>query len=339
LIEDISLTIDFKHNFRFVRIPGQLTDPVSERNNAPIRFFALRGGSPLATALITDPRFLDHETGAHPETPLRLEAIEGALEDDSQLWDRLEHAVPRSASEDEIARCHSRHLIEDIREAAASGVERLDADTVISRESFEVARLAAGAAITAVDLVMGDEGDNVFAAVRPPDHHAGTEVAMGFCLFNNAASAARYAQVVHDLERVLVIDWDVHHGNGTQEIFYRDPTVFYFSTHQYPFYPGTGARTEAGEGPGEGSILKVPLRAATLASDHREAFEDALSRIEDQFPPDLIIISAGFDSRRDDPLGGLLLGDTDFAEMTKEVLDVADRHAGALCANVSETPH
>ena len=290
----------------------------------------------MATALITDSRFLDHETGAHPETARRLDAIRRVLENDVELWERLEHVDPHPASEDDIARCHSRHLIDDIRQAATSGVERLDADTVISRESFDVARLAAGAATSAVDLVMRGEVDNVFAAVRPPGHHAGTEVAMGFCLFNNAAIGARYAQAAYDLERVLVVDWDVHHGNGTQEIFYRDPAVFYFSTHQYPYYPGTGARAETGEGPGEGSILNVPLRAATPASAHQEAFRDALETIEDQFPPDLVIISAGFDSRRDDPLGGLLLEDTDFAEMTKEVLELADRHAGGRVVSLLE---
>ena len=290
----------------------------------------------MATALITDSRFLDHETGSHPETPRRLDAIHRVLESDSELWDRLEHIEPQTATEDDIARCHSPHLIDDIREAAASGVERLDPDTVISRESFEVARLAAGAAMTAVDLVMDNGVDNVFAPVRPPGHHAGTEVAMGFCLFNNAAIGARYAQAKHGLGRVLVVDWDVHHGNGTQEIFYRDPTVFYFSTHQYPYYPGTGARTETGEGPGEGSILNVPLRAATPASAHREAFKDALGQIEDQFAPDLVIISAGFDSRRDDPLGGLLLEDSDFAEMTKQVLELADRHAGGRVISLLE---
>jgi acetoin utilization deacetylase AcuC-like enzyme len=282
----------------------------------------------MATALITDSRFLDHQTGAHPETPRRLDAIHGVLEGDSELWDKLEHVRPTAASEGDIERCHSAHLIEDIREAAARGVERLDADTVISRESFQVARLAAGAATRAVDLVMGSDVDNVFAAVRPPGHHAGTEVAMGFCLFNNAAIGARYAQAVYDVERVLIIDWDVHHGNGTQEIFYRDPTVFYFSTHQYPYYPGTGARTETGEGPGDGTILNVPLGVATPAATHREAFQDALDDIESRFHPDLVIISAGFDSRRDDPLGGLLLEDTDFAEMTKQVVGLAQRHSG-----------
>lgn len=290
----------------------------------------------MATALISDPRFLDHQTGAHPETPLRLEAIRRAIEGDRELWDRLVRRKPRGASDDDIARCHSRHLIDDIREAAATGVERLDPDTAISRDSFEVAGLAAGAATTAVDLVFGAEVDNVFAAVRPPGHHAGAEMAMGFCLFNNVAIGARYAQEVHGAERVLIIDWDVHHGNGTQEIFYRDPSVFYLSTHQYPYYPGTGARSETGDGPGAGSVLNVPLPARTPAASHREAFREALAFIERRFPPDLILISAGFDSRRADPLGGLLLEDDDFFGMTQEVMALADRHAAGRVVSLLE---
>ncbi len=290
----------------------------------------------MSTALIADARFRDHETGAHPETPLRLDAIRRTLEADSDLWGVLEHRRPRPASEDDIARCHSRALIDDIRAAVEAGVERLDADTAISRDSFEVARLAAGAATTGVDMVLGGDVDNVFAAVRPPGHHAGTQMAMGFCLFNNAAIAARHAQAVHGVERVLIVDWDVHHGNGTQEIFYRDGSVFYFSTHQYSYYPGTGARVETGDGAGAGSILNVPLPARTPAATHRQAFSEALAAIEDRFPPDLVIVSAGFDSRRGDPLGALSLEDGDFAEMTREVMDLADRSAKGRVVSLLE---
>jgi acetoin utilization deacetylase AcuC-like enzyme len=159
---------------------------------------------------------------------------------------------------------------------------------------------------------------------------------MGFCLFNNAAIGARYAQSKYGVERVLIVDWDVHHGNGTQEIFWEDPTVFYFSTHQYPYYPGSGGTSERGAGKGEGYNLNVPLRAGTSARDHRQAFADALRRIEERFPPDLIIISAGFDSRRGDPLGGLMLEDSDFAEMTKDVLRLAEKHAAGRVVGLLE---
>jgi acetoin utilization deacetylase AcuC-like enzyme len=200
-------------------------------------------------------------------------------------------------------------------------------DTHISRESYNVALLAAGAAITAVDEVMKHEGGRAFGLVRPPGHHATSERSMGFCLFNNAAIGARYAQAKYGVESVLIIDWDVHHGNGTQDIFWFDPSVFYFSTHQYPFYPGTGAADERGGGKGEGFTLNIPLRAGTPGHDHRQAFVQALHVIESKFHPDLIIISAGFDSRRGDSLGGLMLEDSDFAEMTKETLRLAERYA------------
>ena len=297
----------------------------------------------MTTALISDTRFLDHDTGSgHPETSGRLESIRRALEDDAgpdagnRLMETLVRAEPGRASEADITRCHSAHLIDDIREAVARGVRRLDPDTVVSADSFDVACLAAGAGIAGIDLIMAGGAGNVFAAVRPPGHHAGTEMAMGFCLFNNAAILARYAQARYQLGRVLIIDWDVHHGNGTQEIFYRDGTVFYFSTHQYPYYPGTGARSETGDGAGADTTFNVPLAARTPATEHRAAFSDALAAIGDRFEPELVIVSAGFDSRRDDPLGGLLLEDEDFAGMTREVLDLADRYAGGRVVSMLE---
>jgi acetoin utilization deacetylase AcuC-like enzyme len=207
------------------------------------------------------------------------------------------------------------------------GGGNIDADTRVSRDSFDVARLAAGAAITAVDSVLRTEGGKAFALVRPPGHHATDRRSMGFCLFNNAAVAARYAQEKHGVETVLIIDWDVHHGNGTQDIFWSDNTVFYFSSHQYPHYPGTGARDETGASKGEGYTINLPLSAYTSARDHRTGFNEALRSIEQRFHPDLIIISAGFDSHREDPLGNLMLEDTDFGEMTKEVLRIADKHS------------
>ncbi len=290
----------------------------------------------MATALLHDARFLDHQTGNHPESPRRLEAIRRELEADSELWKELSHETPIAASDEDITRCHTSELIDQVREASETDRGMLDMDTIVSRESFEVARLAAGAATTAVDLVVAGDVPNAFAPVRPPGHHAMPDRAMGFCLFNNAAIGARYAQARHGLENVLIIDWDVHHGNGTQAMFYSDPTVFYFSAHQYPYYPGTGARVETGEGAGTGTILNVPLPRRTSADAHRIAFTDALAAIEERFRPDLVIISAGFDSRRGDPLGALLLEDADFVEMTKEVMDLADRHAGGRIVSLLE---
>ncbi|MEW6130306.1 MAG: histone deacetylase [Acidobacteriota bacterium] len=281
----------------------------------------------MTTALIYTPDYLLHETGHHPENAARLRAISAALAQDDALQCRVQKLSPVEATDDDILRCHSEQLLGQVRSFCDRGLPFIDLDTVICQRSFNVAKLAAGAAIKAVDLVMTGEAQNAFAFVRPPGHHATPGRAMGFCLFNNVAIGARYAQARYGAERVLIIDWDVHHGNGTQDIFYRDPSVFFFSTHQYPYYPGTGARTETGEGKGEGTTLNIPLHAHTPAREHRQAFSEALKLIENHFSPDLIVISAGFDSRLGDPLGGLMLEDSDYAEMTKEVMELAERHA------------
>jgi acetoin utilization deacetylase AcuC-like enzyme len=282
----------------------------------------------MAVHLLYDPAFLTHNTGVrHYENEQRLESVLKALAADEQLSGKLNRLTPRPATEQDLLRCHDQEMIHAVQTHIELGGTRLDSDTVVSPESYTVACLAAGAAITAVDAVMAGEGGRAFALIRPPGHHATPRKPMGFCLFNNAAIAARYAQAVHGIETVLIIDWDVHHGNGTQEIFWADDTVFYFSTHQSPHYPGTGARNETGDGAGMGFTLNIPLRAGTSANAHREAFLAALKTIESQIHPDLIIISAGFDSHRDDPLGNLLLEDSDFAEMTKDVLRLAETHA------------
>ena len=290
----------------------------------------------MSVQLIYDPAYLTHNTGDHPENARRLEAILRVLGTDEALSRKVGRLKPKPAAREDITRCHREELIRGIEDMAKQGVEYIDVDTRISPESFEVARLAAGAAIAAVDAVMKEEGGRAFGLIRPPGHHATISKAMGFCLFNNAAIGARYAQAKYGVERVLIIDWDVHHGNGTQEIFWTDPTVFYFSTHQYPYYPGTGAANERGGGKGEGFTLNVPLRAATPARDHRQSFTDALREIEGKFHPDLIIISAGFDSKRGDPLGGLMLEDTDFSEMTKEVLRIAEKHGAGRVVGLLE---
>ena len=290
----------------------------------------------MSVSLIYDPKYLKHDTGLHPENARRLEAILRALDQDESLSQKLARTVPNAAGNEDIARCHREDLIYEIEALCNRGETFVDVDTRISPESFEVARLAAGAALAAVDAVMREEGGRAFALIRPPGHHATISTAMGFCLFNNAAIGARYAQAKFGVERVLIIDWDVHHGNGTQEIFWNDRSIFYFSTHQYPYYPGTGSSGERGGGKGEGFTLNVPLSAGTPARDHRQAFTDALHEIERKFPPDLIIISAGFDSRRGDPLGGLMLEDSDFSEMTKEVLRIAEKHGSGRVIGLLE---
>jgi acetoin utilization deacetylase AcuC-like enzyme len=285
----------------------------------------------MAVSLIYDPEYLKHDTGYHhPENAHRLEAILKTLRE-SDVAGRLQSVKPGPAKREDLARCHHEELVDHVKAVCDRGERYLDADTGISRESYDVALLAAGGALGAVDEVMKEEGGRAFSLVRPPGHHATIDRAMGFCMFNNAAIAARYAQSRYGVENVLIMDWDVHHGNGTQEIFWKDPTVFYFSTHQYPFYPGTGSAGERGGGKGEGFTLNIPLRGGTSARDHRESFVRGLHAIEGKFHPDLVIVSAGFDSRRGDLLGGLMLEDSDFAEMTKELLGVAEKYsAGRL---------
>lgn len=294
-------------------------------------------GAASGTAFIYDARFLAHETGLHhPETPGRLEVIHQALSGDARLWAALEHRAPSPASREDLSRCHSARLIDEVADIAARGGGALDADTPMSAASFDVACLAAGAGLLGVDQVVGGEVTRAFAAVRPPGHHSRPGQAMGFCLFNNVAIAARYAQSRYHVGRVLIVDWDVHHGNGTQEIFYSDPSVYFFSVHQYPWYPGTGAGGERGAGAGEGTTLNIPLAGGTPAARHRDAFRDGLRKIEEAFAPELVLISAGFDSRRDDPLGGLLLEEADFAGMTLEVMALADRHAAGRVVSILE---
>jgi acetoin utilization deacetylase AcuC-like enzyme len=291
----------------------------------------------MAVHLLYDETFLRHDTGEmHFETSRRLKSVTAALDADQNLAQRLHRVTSRPATMQDLQRCHSEEMIRDIRTFIDHGGTHLDTDTPVSENSFDVACLAAGAAITAVDCTMAESGGRAFVLSRPPGHHATPYRPMGFCLFNNVAIAARYAQAIHGVEKVLIVDWDVHHGNGTQEIFWADDSVFFFSTHQSPHYPGTGAREDVGEGKGSGYTLNIPLQAGTPANSHRQVFTDALKEIESRFHPQLVIVSAGFDSHRGDPLGRLMLEDEDFAEMTKDVLKIADKHSGGRVVSILE---
>ena len=280
----------------------------------------------MTTALIHHPIYEKHDTGpGHPETPDRYRVIIDAIKADTELCSNLVEITPEKAPQGLVQAAHTKEHFRRIENAFADGYDRLDADTVISMKSFDASLYAAGGAVTAVDAVMEGEAANAFVAVRPPGHHATAERAMGFCLFNNVAVAARYAQNKYkEIERIVIIDWDVHHGNGTQGIFYSDPSVYFFSMHQYPWYPGTGSRGETGQGKGLGTTMNLPMRAYSPSKDQLSAFDAAIHEISSNVKPDMIFISAGFDAHRTDPLGQLLLEDPDYVSMTRTVMEWAE---------------
>ena len=287
----------------------------------------------MSTLLITHSACLQHLTPpGHPERPDRLRAIDRALE--QERFQTLARVEAPLAELETIALCHPMEYVRMVRDATPSeGLVALDADTSVSPGSFEAAMRAAGGAVLAVDEVMTGKAKNAFVATRPPGHHTETARPMGFCLFNNAAIAARYAQKKHGIERAVVVDFDVHHGNGSQDIFWADKTVMYGSTHQMPLYPGTGAKSERGE---HNTIVNAPLRPGDGGQQFRAAFETVLlPRLRD-FRPDLVVISAGFDAHVRDPLANLNLVEADFDWATRKLMEVADTFARGRVVSVLE---
>ncbi|MER3522748.1 MAG: histone deacetylase [Ignavibacteria bacterium] len=269
-------------------------------------------------------KFLDHRTPqGHPERPERLRRLVAFLQE-SGLWQKLTHLQPCPASEEQLLAVHTLDHIRSLKEICANGEGWLDeGDTYAVRESYEAAFLASGAVVTAIDAVMWKNVDAAFCAVRPPGHHAERDRAMGFCLFNNVAVGARHAQRAHGVERVAILDWDVHHGNGTQHIFEADSTVLYISLHQYPCYPGTGARDERGVGAGTGYTLNIPLPAGTGQERYLQAFHEEILPALHSFAPHVLIVSAGFDAHRDDPLASMKLTERSYEEMTRLIKNIA----------------
>ena len=287
----------------------------------------------MSTLLISHPACLNHQNPmGHPERPERLRAIEQALEDE-RFQSLAREQAPRAADEI-VALAHPMEYVEAIRSASpANGLVQLDADTSMSPGSLEAALRAVGGVTLAVDEVMNRKAANAFVAMRPPGHHTETARPMGFCLFNNAAIAARYAQKRYEIERAAIVDFDVHHGNGSQDIFWADKTVMYCSTHEMPLYPGTGAISERGE---HDTIVNAPLSAGDGGDVFREAFETLiLPRLHD-FKPDLLIISAGFDAHTRDPLANLNLVEADYAWVTKKLMEIADKSAQGRVVSVLE---
>jgi acetoin utilization deacetylase AcuC-like enzyme len=286
---------------------------------------------------IYHPDYLKHDTGSgHPERPDRLRALVKHLLG-TELWKKLHHLQPTAPAVEWLTAVHPESYVKSIEQQCRSGVRILDfGDTRVCRDSYDVALLAVGGVLLGVDRVISGELSSAFCAVRPPGHHAETQTAMGFCLFNNVAVGARYAQKKYGLERVAILDWDVHHGNGTQEIFYDDPTVLYISLHQYPYYPGSGAASETGSGAGVGYTVNCPMPAGSGWKEYEAAFRSTILPALHRFQPQLLMISAGFDAHRDDPLAHIQLTDDSFAEMTKMMMEIASAYCNGKIVSVLE---
>jgi len=287
------------------------------------------------TALLLDPIYKQHDPGpGHPEQPARYDAVTQAVAPLAKAMLKVER---RAATEDELALCHGHSYIATAKREIEAGARQLSTgDTDVGPESWHVSLDAVGGVLNAIDAVIAGKAANAFCAVRPPGHHARPNQGMGFCIFNNIAIAARYAQKKHGLAKVMIADWDVHHGNGTQDTFYSDGSVFFFSTHQSPWYPGTGPASETGDGKGKGCTMNFPFPAGSGRQQIVTAFRESLRHAADNFKPDLVMISAGFDSRMGDPLGNFTLSDSDFSDLTKVMVEIAGTHAGGRLVSVLE---
>jgi acetoin utilization deacetylase AcuC-like enzyme len=289
------------------------------------------------TLLFTDPVFLNHDTGQHPETAERLRAI-GTMLDETGLRGRCTATQSAPLGAAELRSVHLLRVVERVRQTAEAGGGHLDADTIVSPASYSVGLAATGACVAAVDAVMTGSDRTALCLVRPPGHHATPTHSMGFCLFNNIAVAARHARAKHGIDRILIVDWDVHHGNGTQDVFYEDPAVFFLSIHRYGqgFYPGSGAADETGAGAGIGTTLNVPIPFGTTRKDYHERFEQALHSAAAAIKPELVLVSAGFDAHRLDPIGNLGLDAEDFTDLTRQVRETANVHANGRLVSCLE---
>jgi len=292
---------------------------------------------PSKTGIVFNERFLEHDTGpAHPERADRLRALVKHLMD-VKLWRELQHLLIDEAPLEWITQVHSPEYVRFIREACRRDAKILDqGDTHASRQSYDVALLAAGGVMAAVDAVMNGVLKNAFCAVRPPGHHALKNAAMGFCIFNNIAIGANYAIKNYHTKRIAIIDWDVHHGNGTQDAFYETREVFFVSLHQYPFYPGSGSRAESGHGEGAGYTLNFPMWAGAGDNEYLEAFSEEILPALENYRPELIMISAGFDAHKNDPLANINLTEESFSTFTKMLNEAALRHCGGKIISVLE---
>lgn len=286
---------------------------------------------------IYHPDYLKHDTGiGHPERPQRLESLVQHLLG-TPLWGQMSHLRPTAATLEWINTVHPERYTSMVKVRCQQGEQILDAgDTRVCRESYDIALLAAGGVLLAIDEVLTGNLKRAFCAIRPPGHHAESSTAMGFCLFNNVAIGARYAQRKRGIARVAILDWDVHHGNGTQQIFYEDDTIFYTSLHQFPFYPGTGAASERGAGRGEGFTLNCPMGAGSVEKDYLDAFQTHILPALHRFQPQLLMISAGFDAHKDDPLAGINLTEDSFMRMTELLLEISGKYGNGRIVSVLE---